>query len=158
MKHPLYENDYTCYLSINPKYIIEEKKEKQIENIIIIINETYIKIKEIIESIVYLLKSLPENSCSFNILYQGPLFKEFLKLNENNIQKIIKKLDNYSCNYSPEILRNIQFVKEIKEKVNRVFIIGDDYYGNLDNMLNEIDKFSDYNCKFFTITTPYLYD
>ena len=167
MKHPLYENDYACYFSINPKFIIKEKEneKKTIDNIIIIIDEYYLNINEIIKSIVYLLKSLPEKSCCFNILYLGPLFDEFLQINEYNMKKAIKIIESYSNNTRPNLLDNIKFVKNIKEQINRVFIIGQENFKrsfkikkDLDNILKDIDEISKYNCKFYTITNPYLYN
>ena len=98
MKHSLYENNDSCYLSNNVNYIIKEKKEKQlIYNIIIFLNNK-VDLKRMKTSIVYLLKSLPENICSFNILHKKPFFDEFMIVNESNIQFFFIEL--FMKNYS----------------------------------------------------------
>lgn len=167
MKHPIYQNDYISYFSINPKYLIKEKNEnKIIDKIIIMVNISLIRknLKErIIQSIIYLLKSLPENICSFKIFFYNELFEYYMQVNQNNIIKILDKMEKYdfydSYNsledkaYFLENIKNIKKEKEIEKNI-RVFIIGDEF-NDINNVLDEIDDFPE-NFRFYTIFNPYL--
>ena len=166
MKHPLYKNDYACYFSLNLKNIIKEniEEEKEVNNkdeyIVIILNNSASDLKGIIESVVYLLKSLPEKNCKFNILQNKPFFTDFVDVNEDNIQKAIYLLETYDYykDYVAFTINNIRLIEPKKNLINKVFIIGHELYSNINKTIKEIDKFSDSKCTFYTLLFPAIKD
>ena len=176
MKHPLFENDYMAYISVNPKNLIKKIhfnrcESIRIDKIIIMVNIHYINnnLKErIIQSIVYLLKSLPENTCFFKIFFYQALFDDFMKVNQNNIMNALDKMEKYdfigNWNHLPSkkyFLENIISIKKGIEKgkdnkmETRVFIIGEEF-NEINEVLNEIHDLPN-NYRFYTIINPHLY-
>ena len=163
MKHPFYKNDYVCDFSLNLKNIIKDnkKEEKELNNkgeyIVIIINNGAGNLKGVIESIVYLLKSLPEEITKFNIYQNKPFFNDFINVNEANIKRAINILETYDYykDYVAFTIDNIKLIKPKKHLINKVFIIGEDLYESFNSKIekldNEIDNFADSNCSFYTI-------
>ena len=154
-KHPLYESDYVCYFSLNPKYLIEENNtnEEFIGNIIIyLMKDNYKKKISIIKkSIICLLKSLPENGCCFNIFYESPMFNEYMPINEENINKAINNIEKqsyYNGQEQIEQINAINFIKKDMSRKTRIFIIGD-YYHDTNIFLEEIKDFINYNFKIY---------
>ena len=167
MKHPIYQNDYICNFSLNLKNIITENKieGKEINNkddyIVIIINNGAGNLKDVIKSIVYLLKSLPEKNCKFNILQNKPFFNDFINVNEDNIKKAINLLETYDYykDFVVHTLNNIKLIKPKRHLINKVFIIGEDlYYFGLKKLAYEINNFTDSNCTIYTIIFPNFYN
>ena len=100
-KHPKFENDYCFYYKFNPTTIIDDNIDtnnpliKDFKgNFIFILDRSGSmygnRINLAITSLIYFLKSLPENS-KFNIISFG---SEYSVLNEENI--IINKLIFYN--------------------------------------------------------------
>ena len=159
----IYQNDYVCNFSLNLKNIIKENKieGEQINNkdeyIVIIINNGAGNLKDVIKSIVYLLKSLPEKNCKFNILQNKPFFSDFINVNEANIKKAINLLETYDYykGFVVHTLNNIKLIKPKRHLINKVFIIGEDlYYFGLKKLAYEIDNFTDSKCTIYTINFP----
>ena len=155
LKHPLYENDYVCYFSLNPKYLIEENNtnEEFIGNIFIyLMKDNYKKKISIIKkSIICLLKSLPENGCCFNIFYESPMFNEYMPINEENINKAINIIENqryYNSQEQIEQIKAINFIKKDISRKTRIFIIGD-YYHDTNIFLEKIKDFINYDFKIY---------
>ena len=96
LKHPLYENDYVCHFSINQKYLIEEENNINdifVGNIIIYLMPDYNKSPIKKQSIIYLLKSLPQNGYNFNVFYDSSIFNEYISVNDININKAISIIE-----------------------------------------------------------------
>ena len=155
LKHPLYENDYVCYFSLNPKYLIEENNtnEEFIGNIIIyLMKDNYKKKISIIKkSIICLLKSLPENGCCFNIFYESPMFNECMPINEENINKVINNIEKqsyYDGQEQSEQIKAINFIKKDMSRKTRIFIFGD-YYHDTNIFLEKIKDFINYDFKIY---------
>lgn len=166
MKHPIYKNDYLCNFSLNLKNIIKENKieGKEISNkdeyIVIIINNSAGNLKGVIKSIVYLLKSLPEKNCKFNILQNKPFFQDFINVNEDNIKKAINLLETYDYykDFVAFTINNIKLIKPKKHLINKVFILGEElYYFDFKKLAYEIDNFIDSKCTIYTIFFPQFY-
>jgi len=159
LKHPLYKNDYVYYFSLNPKYLIEENNTNTntefVGNIIIYLMKDNYKKKFLIikKSIICLLKSLPENGCSFNVIYDSPIFNECVPINENNINKAINNIENH-CNESYyadpiKIEEAINFIRKDMSKKTRIFIIGDYYQDKINFVLEKVKDFIKYDFKIY---------
>ena len=168
LKHPLYENDYVCHFNINPKYLIEEKGNKDNiindninenfeGNIIIYLIPDYKKLPIQKQSIIYLLKSLPQNGYCFNVINNSPIFKECKPINDKNINEAMNMIENFrnkNCIYytNPEEsdeIKNINFIKNDMSKKTRIFIIGE-YYDHIDYFIKKLDNFIDNDFRIYT--------
>ena len=167
LKHPLYENDYVCHFSVNPKYLIEEKEKENIfinkndkyeGNILIYIIPNYRnkKLQILKQSAIYLIKSLPQKVFYFNIVYSTPIFNEYKSLNENNINEAINIIESFKEPWGyddPEEEKNCKktfnFIKKNNSRKTRMFIIGE-LYQYLDYFFEKIDKLTHLDLKIYS--------
>ena len=112
-------------------------------------------------SLIYFLKSLPENS-KFNIISFGSDFEalssENLFVNDENIQNALSLIEKFVADMEGTELT--QVIKEVKEKYleknnnNRIFILTDgsiwdekECFGEIENII----KIEEYNTLFYTV-------
>ena len=142
-KHPIFNNDYCFYYKFSPSEIIDESIElNNISNTNFKGNFLFIldrsgsmggnRINLAITSLIYFLKSLPENS-KFNIISFGSdysvLNEENMNINDENIQKSISSIEGFDADMGgTEIANVLEAIKNKyleKEYKNRIFILTD---------------------------------
>ena len=170
-KHPKYENDYCLYykfipsnitnINIDDDNILEEFKG----NFIFVIDRSgsmhgdRIKLAKL--SLIFFLKSLPENS-KFNIISFGSEYSELypqnIEVNNENIQKTLNLIDKFDSDMGGTEISNV--LTAIKEKFlekeynNRIFILTDGCVFNENecfNIVKETLNINNYNTLFYTI-------
>ena len=173
-KHPIYENDFCFYYKFNPFNIIKEKIEGDIlidnfkGNFIFILDRSdsmYGLRKKLAKlSLIYFIKSLPENS-KFNIISFGGEFEalseENLIANDENIQKALSLIEKFKGNMGGRGSYPMpNLIKEVKEKYlekdynNRIFILT---YGNIRHErkciqeVKNIIEMKEFNTLFYTL-------
>ena len=170
-KHPIYDNDFCFYYKFNPENILEEKIESNIliddfkGNFIFILDRSGSMYGERIKlaklSLLYFLKSLPENS-KFNIISFGSDFTalspENLIVNDQNIKYALSLIEKFDADMGGTEL--IKVIKEVKEKYleknykNRIFILTDGSIWDEKKCFEEIEniiKMKEYNSLFYTL-------
>ena len=157
-KHPKYEDDYAFWYSFNPYNGLgkEQKISPYIEdfqgNFIFCIDRSGSMWGQRIEiakqSLLYFLKSLPDNNSNFNVISFGseymPLYKNCVAVNEKNIEKAINQVYEFKADMGGTELKGaLQYIESLaKNSVlgTRVFILTDGSLFDTNDCLNQVQK------------------
>ena len=158
--HPKYRDDFCFYYSFNPSLLVDNI-EKEIANpinedmkgnFIFLIDRSGSmygnRIEMAKQSLIYFLKSLPENGSKFNIISFGsnffPLFKENVLVNDNKINfalKIVREFDaDMGGTEIEKALRYIHSDLADEQLLNRIFVMTDGAVWNVDSCLNTVES------------------
>ena len=171
-KHPNFENDYCFYYKFNPTAIIDDNIDinnpliKDFKgNFIFILDRSGSmngnRINLAITSLIYFLKSLPENS-KFNIISFG---SEYSVLNEKNmiinneiIKKTISSIEEFDADMGGTEISNVLDALKNKylekEYNNRIFILTDGAVFDEDKcfkLIEEMINLKEYDITFSTL-------
>ena len=171
-KHPIFENDYCFYYKFDPCTIIDDNIDtnntliKDFKgNFIFILDRSGSmygnRISLAITSLIYFLKSLPENS-KFNIISFGSdysvLNEENNIINNENIQNAISSIEKFDADMGGtkisnvlEAIKNKNLEKEYK---NRIFILTDGCVFDEDKcfkLIEEMINLKEYDISFSTL-------
>ena len=170
-KHPKYENDYCFYYRFMPLNMINNINLNDIfiedfkGNFIFVIDRSgsmhggRIELAKL--SLIFFLKSLPENS-KFNIISFGSdyseLYPENIEVNNENIQKTMELIDAFDADMGGTEIDNV--LKIIKDKFlekeynNRIFLLTDGCVYNEQSCFDLVKQtlnLNDYNTLFYTV-------
>ena len=171
-KHPNFENDYCFYYKFDPSTIIDDDIDtnntliKDFKgNFIFIVDRSGSmcgdRISLAITSLIYFLKSLPENS-KFNIISFGSdysvLNEENNIINNENIQNAISSIEKFNADMGgTEISNVLDAIKNKyleKEYKNRIFILTDGDVFDEDKcfkLIEEMINLKEYDISFSTL-------
>ena len=171
-KHPIFNNDYCFYYKFSPSSIIDESIDfnntliKDFKgNFIFILDRSGSmygnRINLAITSLIYFLKSLPENS-KFNIISFGSdysvLNEKNMDINNENIQKSISTIEKFDADMGgTEIAKVLDVIKKniVKNNIkNRIFILIDGCVYNENEcfeLIKEMVKLKEYDISFSTL-------
>ena len=171
-KHPIFENDYCFYYKFDPSTIIDDNIDtnntliKDFKgNFIFIVDRSGSmdgnRISLAITSLIYFLKSLPENS-KFNIISFGSdysvLNEENNIINNENIQNAISSIEKFDADMGgTEISNVLDAIKNKyleKEYKNRIFILTDGCVFDEDKcfkLIEEMINLKEYDISFSTL-------
>ena len=171
-KHPNFENDYCFYYKFDPSTIIDDDIDtnntliKDFKgNFIFILDRSGSmdgnRISLAITSLIYFLKSLPENS-KFNIISFGSdysvLNEENKIINNENIQNSISSIEKFDADMGgTEISNVLDAIKNKyleKEYKNRIFILTDGCVFDEDKcfkLIEEMINLKEYDISFSTL-------
>ena len=157
-KHPKYEDDYAFWYSFNPYYGLG--KEQNISTYIDNFQGNFIfcidrsgsmwgqRIEIAKQSLLYFLKSLPDNNSNFNVISFGsgymPLYENCVVVNEENIEKAINQVYEFKADMGGTELKGaLQYIESLaKNSVlgTRVFILTDGSLFDTNDCLNQVQK------------------
>ena len=157
-KHPKYEDDYAFWYSFNPYYGLG--KEQNISTYIDNFQGNFIfcidrsgsmwgqRIEIAKQSLLYFLKSLPDNNSNFNVISFGskymPLYENCVVVNEENIEKAINQVYEFKADMGGTELKGaLQYIESLAKNSGlrtRVFILTDGSLFDTNDCLNQVQK------------------
>ena len=177
MKHNKYPNDYSLYYNFNPYYFIQNNNidietidlEQFKGNFIFLLDRSGSmsgkRIVTAIKSLIFFIKSLQNNGSTFDIISFGSeyesLFKNFVPVNETNIDYCLKEISTFSADMGGTEIKNaLNYINDLlKNNTNsesfrktRVFILTDGAVWNTEACLEEVRKGRDkFGIRYFSL-------